>query len=80
MVRNIMRSATALTTCLDTLLSKNCDQILSTEWRRVIFDEAHVLRNMKTKRFDAALRIKARFHWCLTGTPIQNGVCCFQFQ
>lgn len=35
---------------------------------------AHVIRNRSTKRFRAIHGLKARFRWCLTGTPIFNRV------
>ena len=44
------------------------------EWSRVIFDEAHHMRNMKTAVHIGAHRIaqKAQFRWLVTGTPINN--------
>ena len=39
---------------------------------RVVFDEAHHMRNPLTKKFKGAKLIKARVRWLLTGTPIQN--------
>lgn len=42
------------------------------EWGRVIFDEAHHLRNMKTNKFKGGCTIKAPIRWMVTGTPIQN--------
>lgn len=41
-------------------------------WNRVIFDEAHHLRNSKTRRFISCKQIKARVRWLVTGTPVQN--------
>ena len=41
-------------------------------WSRVIFDEAHHLRNCKTRRFKSCKQINARVRWLVTGTPIQN--------
>ena len=41
-------------------------------WSRVIFDEAHHLRNCETRRFKSCKQIKARVRWLVTGTPIQN--------
>jgi SNF2 family DNA or RNA helicase len=43
-------------------------------WNRIIFDEAHHLRNKKTVLFLGALRLKASIRWFVTGTPIQNNV------
>lgn len=43
-------------------------------WNRIIFDEAHHLRNKKTLLFLSALRLKTCIRWFVTGTPIQNNV------
>jgi len=52
-------------------------------WDRVILDEAHTIRNIKTKTFQAVMAIQARKRWCLTGTPLINKVddfmALFQF-
>jgi SNF2 family DNA or RNA helicase len=54
-----------------------CDPIGKTllhkiRWSRVIFDEAHHLRNIKTCRFKSCDAIVAQIKWLVTGTPIQN--------
>jgi len=41
-------------------------------WDRVIYDEAHHLRNKKTIRFLGCKNIHARIRWFVSGTPIQN--------
>ena len=41
-------------------------------WGRVIFDEAHHLRNRNTTRFLGCKNIRATNRWVVTGTPIQN--------
>jgi len=43
-------------------------------WNRIIFDEAHHLRNKNTLLFVGALKLKASIRWFVTGTPIQNNV------
>ena len=42
------------------------------EWGRIVYDEAHHLRNMKTKSFSGASTLKSPINWLMTGTPIQN--------
>ena len=41
-------------------------------WDRVIFDEAHNMKDMKSNAFSGALKIKSSIKWMITGTPIQN--------
>jgi len=41
-------------------------------WSRVIFDEAHHLRNQKTTRYISGKQLKAKIRWLVSGTPIQN--------
>jgi SNF2 family DNA or RNA helicase len=44
------------------------------KWDRVIYDEAHHLRNCKTKSFRAAKHLKVDIKWFVTGTPTQNKI------
>ena len=46
--------------------------LYTTKWNRVIFDEAHHLRNAKTSIHQNALRLQSNIRWLVTGTPIQN--------
>jgi len=41
-------------------------------WGRVIFDEAHHLRNKNTGRFLGAKLLRSEIKWLVSGTPIQN--------
>ncbi len=43
-------------------------------FHRVILDEAQNIKNRNTKAAHAACRINSTYRWCLTGTPMQNGV------
>ena len=66
----VSRAPIVLTT-YNTLLPNEC-LLKKIVWNRVIFDEAHHLRNSGTKRFKSCKQIKARVHWLVTGTPVQN--------
>ncbi len=41
-------------------------------WNRVIFDEAHHLRNSKTLGYISARLLRAKIRWLVSGTPVQN--------
>jgi SNF2 family DNA or RNA helicase len=41
-------------------------------WSRIIFDEAHHLRNDNTTRYICARLLRARIRWLVSGTPVQN--------
>ncbi|KAK7431621.1 hypothetical protein QQZ08_001839 [Neonectria magnoliae] len=43
-------------------------------WYRTVLDEAHTIRNWSIRQFNAVHDIPARIRWCMTGTPIQNGL------
>ncbi|XP_028159639.1 SWI/SNF-related matrix-associated actin-dependent regulator of chromatin subfamily A containing DEAD/H box 1 homolog [Ostrinia furnacalis] len=40
----------------------------------VVYDEAHMLKNMSTLRYDNLLKIKSKHRLLLTGTPLQNNL------
>lgn len=41
-------------------------------WSRIIFDEAHHLRNKNTSMYMGAKLLPAKIRWLVSGTPIQN--------
>ncbi|RDL38799.1 uncharacterized protein BP5553_03139 [Venustampulla echinocandica] len=54
--------------------SKPASPLFKLNWFRVILDEAHTIRTSSTLLFDSVRRIEAKFRWCVTGTPVQNGL------
>ena len=72
-----------LTTYGEIQISKNehCPRepslVHSIEWGRIVFDEAHHMRNMKTNKFKGCHLLKTDTRWMLTGTPIQNRITDF---
>ena len=41
------------------------------EWNRIVFDEAHHLRN-KNSRHAGAMLLRSKIRWLVSGTPVQN--------
>lgn len=42
------------------------------EWQTIVLDEAQAIKNMNTKRSQAAMKLQAKFKLITTGTPIEN--------
>ncbi|KAI8947306.1 hypothetical protein F4801DRAFT_561360 [Xylaria longipes] len=53
--------------------SSNSGSLFGHQWRRIILDEAHNIRN-KTVTSSAVSELKAVSRWAVTGTPIQNSL------
>jgi superfamily II DNA or RNA helicase len=63
----------------DTLVVTSWDVLVRDEaalaaipWRTVVFDEAHAVKNPRTRRAQAASALQAGFRVGLTGTPVEN--------
>lgn len=50
--------------------SANWTALFSVNWRRVVLDEGHVIRNPNTKNAQAAYKLQAKSRWILSGTPL----------
>ena len=48
--------------------------LYSMEWRRIILDEGHTIRNPSSKGAAAVTAVMAKSRWVLTGTPIVNSL------
>jgi len=64
-------TARIVLTTYNAIMDDDCP-IKKINWNRVIFDEAHHLRNSDTKRYHSCKQIRARIRWLVSGTPIQN--------
>jgi len=59
------------------MISKKKSLLHQVQWNRIVFDEAHHLRNRTTLLHKEACRLRATHKWLITGTPIQNKLTDF---
>lgn len=69
-VEHLSRAPIVLTTYKTVTLKSSL--INKLEWSRIIYDEAHHLRNSNTERHKACRKLLSRVRWLVTGTPVQN--------
>jgi SNF2 family DNA or RNA helicase len=62
----------AITLSKSQIKDKELTLLHKVSWGRIIFDEAHHLRNKNTTRYIGARLLQARIRWLVSGTPIQN--------
>ncbi|ALO35306.1 helicase SNF2 [Colwellia sp. MT41] len=54
------------------LITKDLDLYCRQKFYYLILDEAHYIKNPKTKLYQAFMSLKAQHKLCLTGTPMEN--------
>ncbi|XP_033220941.1 uncharacterized protein LOC117175343 [Belonocnema kinseyi] len=57
------------------ILKSECGRkigLFKVNWKRVVLDEAHIVRNPETSMSQSACSLSAEKRWALTGTPVQN--------
>ena len=55
------------------ILEKDC-YLQNIKWGKIILDEAHYIRNSKTKMSGAVMNLECNSKWILTATPYFNGM------
>ena len=70
--------------CTYGLLKTEVELITRVQWNIVVLDEAQNIKNHTTQAAKAAVRLKSRFRFATTGTPIENNLTelwsCFSSQ
>ncbi len=61
-----------LVVCSYTLFQQEAELLTGVSWETVVLDEAQAIKNMTTKRSQAAMQLKAGFRIATTGTPVEN--------
>ena len=44
----------------------------SVQFRRINLDEAHMIRNLKSKKYAGCMELQASYRLCIAGTTVQN--------
>ena len=61
-----------LAICSYTLFQQEAELLTGVRWETVVLDEAQAIKNMATKRSQAAMQLNAGFRIATTGTPVEN--------
>jgi len=61
-----------LVICSYTMFQQEADLLTGVQWETAVLDEAQAIKNMATKRSQAAMQLKAGFRLATSGTPVEN--------
>jgi len=61
-----------LVICSYGLLPIEAQKLSGVEWQTIVLDEAQAIKNRKSQRSKAAMKLKAHFRLITTGTPVEN--------
>jgi superfamily II DNA or RNA helicase len=61
-----------LVICSYTMFQQEAELLTGVEWQTAVLDEAQAIKNMTTKRSQAAMQLKAGFRLATSGTPLEN--------
>lgn len=61
-----------LVVCSYGLLQQEAELLAAVHWQTIVLDEAQAIKNMATKRSQAAMELRGEFKMVATGTPIEN--------
>ncbi|QWV95180.1 DEAD/DEAH box helicase [Geomonas oryzisoli] len=61
-----------LVICSYGLLQQDAELLEAVSWQAIVLDEAQAIKNMATKRSQAAMMLQGQFKMVATGTPIEN--------
>lgn len=70
----ILRKYEVVLTTYGTLSSSSGEVLTKIFWRRIILDEAHVIKGRITRVAKRAFELNGWSKWCITGTPMQNSI------
>ena len=68
---DLLKLAPITLTTYGQLCSDLCD-LFDLKWSRVIYDEAHHMKNKNTKLYAIQSKLIRTYTWLVTGTPVQN--------
>ena len=54
------------------LLHRDAEMYSNMDWNGIVLDEAHFIKNNRTKTYQAIEQMTSEWRLCLTGTPVEN--------